>query len=79
LNPNEPRHRLLSGKRDDFSMDDLKSVAATASMRRGRAVAITREVTDAVTRWPEFARKAGVTAEQVAVIGAVHRTGLVDS
>jgi serine/threonine-protein kinase HipA len=67
----------LAGKRDGFTLDDLKAVAATASMKRGRAEKIAREVTSAVTRWREFAAAAGVTERQTEMIAAVHRGALV--
>jgi serine/threonine-protein kinase HipA len=71
------RHQMsLAGKREGFTLDDLKAVAATASMKRGRAEAITREVTSAVARWREFAAAAGVAERQASMIAAVHRLGL---
>ena len=72
------RHQMsLAGKRDDFTLDDLKAVAATASMKRGRAEAIAREVTSAIARWREFAAAAGVAERQSDMIAAVHRADLV--
>jgi len=72
------RHQMsLAGKRDGFTLDDLKAVAATASMKRGRAEKIAREVASAVTRWREFAAAAGVTERQAEMIAAVHRGELV--
>jgi serine/threonine-protein kinase HipA len=71
------RHQMsLAGKRDGFTLDDLKAVAATASMKRGRAEAITREVTAAVARWREFAAAAGVAERQISMIAGVHRLEL---
>ena len=67
----------LAGKRDGFTLDDLRAVAATASMKRGRAEKIAREVASAVTRWREFAAAAGVTERQAEMIAAVHRGDLV--
>lgn len=67
----------LAGKRDGFTFDDLKSVAETASMKRGRAEAITREVTMAADRWREFAELAGVMADQVEKIGKTFRLDLL--
>jgi serine/threonine-protein kinase HipA len=67
----------LAGKRDGFTFDDFASVARAASMRRGRAAAIVREVTDAVAAWPSFGRDAGVDARQVAAIASTHRLGLL--
>jgi serine/threonine-protein kinase HipA len=66
----------LAGKRDGFTLEDLKAVAETASMKRGRAEAIAREVTKAVSRWREFADDAGVAAKQIDMIAAVHRIDL---
>ena len=57
--------------------DDFKSVAETASMKRGRAEAIAREVAAAVARWREFAEQAGVLPDQIEKIGNAHRLGLL--
>ncbi len=66
----------LAGKRDRFRLEDFRTVAATASMQRGRAEAIIREVTEVVGRWSEFAEQAGVPAPQAEMIGRVHRLEL---
>lgn len=50
----------LNGKRDGFTMDDFRSGAKVASMKRGRAATILEEVSTAVRRWPEFAAQAKV-------------------
>ncbi len=50
----------LNGKRNDFTLDDFKACARTASMKRGRAESIVREVQETVARWPEYAGEAGV-------------------
>lgn len=50
----------LNGKRDDFTLEDFKACARTASMKRGRAETIVREVQDAVVRWRDYADAAGV-------------------
>jgi serine/threonine-protein kinase HipA len=72
------RHQMsLAGKRDGFTFDDLEVVAQTASMKRGRADAITREVTAAVGRWREFAEHAGVPRQQCEMIGQTHRLDLL--
>lgn len=67
----------LAGKRDGFTFDDVKAVAETVSMKRGRAEAITREVAAAVGRWQEFAEQAGVPRRQIEQIGNVHRLDLL--
>ncbi len=67
----------LAGKREGFTLEDLRAVAETASMKRGRAEAIAREVTKAVSRWREFAATAGVTPKQIDMIADVHRLDLI--
>ena len=54
----------LNGKGDDFVLDDFKSCAKTASMKRGRAETIIEEVRTVVARWREYADEAGVNPEQ---------------
>lgn len=52
-------HQLtLNGKRDGFSLSDFRAAAQSATMKRGRAEEIVREVTEVVARWPEFADEA---------------------
>lgn len=67
----------LAGKREGFTLDDLKAVADTASMKRGRAEVIAREVAKAVSGWREFAAMARVAATQIELIADVHRLDLV--
>ncbi len=67
----------LAGKREGFTLEDLMAVAETASMKRGRAEAIAREVTKAVSRWREFAATAGVNPRQIEMIADVHRLDLI--
>lgn len=61
----------LNSKREDFSMDDFKACAKTASMKRGRAETIVGEVKDVVSRWRDYADEAGVP---VAMRDQVQRT-----
>ena len=65
----------LNGKRDDFSLEDFKSCAKAASMKRGRAETIVREVQAAVSRWPDYAEEAGVDPVQR---DQIHRTLRLD-
>ena len=67
----------LNGKRDGFEVSDFVACARNASLRRGRATAILREVQGAVSRWREFAEAAGVPEHSLRRIGAVHRTELL--
>jgi serine/threonine-protein kinase HipA len=50
----------MTGKRDDFTLEDFKACAKTASMRRGRAEAIVNEVLETVSLWRNYADEAGV-------------------
>ena len=63
----------LNGKRDGFEVDDFVACARNAAMKRGRATHILGQVQDAVRRWPEFARQAGVPGPLIEGIAAVHR------
>ena len=50
----------MNGKRDDFTLEDFKACAKTASMKRGRAQTIVNEVLETVSRWPDYADEVGV-------------------
>ena len=67
----------LNGKRDGFVLADFEACARSASMKRGRAGALVREVLEAVRRWPALAEEAGVPPQTVAAIAATHRLDLV--
>ena len=67
----------LNGKRDGFEVDDFVACARNASLKRGRATAILRDVQRAVSRWREFAEAAGVPAHAMRRIGTAHRTELL--
>lgn len=54
----------LNGKGDGFVLDDFKSCAKAASMKRGRAETIIEEVQSVITRWREYADEVGVNPEQ---------------
>ena len=54
----------LNGKRDGFTLEDFRACARTASMKRGRADAICREVREVVSRWPDYADDAGVDPDR---------------
>lgn len=71
------QHQMsLAGKRDGFTVADLQSCARTASMARGAAVRILREVVDAVAGWRAIAADAGVPDDTAAAIAAQHRLRL---
>jgi serine/threonine-protein kinase HipA len=71
------RHQMtVNGKRDGFSRADFEAVARAASMKRGRAAAIHEEVHAAVSRWAEFAERAGVGGDRAAEVRSVLRLEL---
>ena len=50
----------LNGKLDGFMREDFDTCAKAVSMKRGRSKAILEEVTQAVSKWRDFADEAGV-------------------
>jgi len=72
------RHQMsLNGKRDDFTIEDFKACAKNASMKRGRAEEIVRQVQEAVLQWKHFAGKSGVPSEVADGISKAHRTEIL--
>ena len=53
----------VNGKRDGFVMADVRAVAKSAGLKRGRAEALYEEVRAAVVRWRDFAAKAKLGAD----------------
>ncbi len=66
----------VNGKRDGMVMDDVRAVAKSAGLKRGRAEAMYEEVRAAVTRWPEFAAKAKLAGDMAGQIASAHRLDL---
>ncbi len=54
----------INDKRDNFTLDDFKTCAKTALMKRGRAEKILDEVKQAVVKWKTFANDADVEPKQ---------------
>lgn len=72
------RHQMsLNGKRDDFTIEDFKACAKNASMKRGRAEEIVRQVQEAVLQWKQFAGNSGVPPEVAEGIAKAHRTEIL--
>jgi serine/threonine-protein kinase HipA len=70
-------HQLsINGKRDGFSVADLRAIADVAGLKRGRAKAILAEVSDVVANWAVIAREVGVDEEMAAQIAGSHRLTL---
>jgi len=73
------RHQMsLNGKRDDFTIEDFKACAKNASMKRGRAEEIVRQVQEAVLQWKHFADESGVPPEVADGIAKTHRTAMLN-
>jgi serine/threonine-protein kinase HipA len=71
------RHQMsLAGKRDGFTVEDMRSCAETAAMKRGAAERILAEVVEAVAHWERFAAEAGVDERDAAAIARTHRLRL---
>lgn len=66
----------INGKRDDFTAEDLHTVAKLAGLKRGRSDTVLREVTDVVADWPTIADKVGVDAALRDQARASHRLAL---
>jgi serine/threonine-protein kinase HipA len=66
----------INGKRDGFSVTDLRAVAAVAGLKRGRAEAILAEVSDVVAGWRGVADEVGVDERMVEQIARSHRLTL---
>ena len=72
------RHQMsLNGKRDGFTIEDFKSCAKNASMKRGKAEEIVRQVQEAVLQWKHFADQSGVPPEVADGIAKTHRTDIL--
>jgi serine/threonine-protein kinase HipA len=71
------RHQMsLNGKCDDFAYADFVAVAQAASIPVRVVPRIVEQVRDAVSRWGEFASKAGVSQKDTARISDTHRLGV---
>jgi serine/threonine-protein kinase HipA len=71
------RHQMsVNGKRDGFTVADLRAVAAVAGLKRGRAAAILADVVDVVGGWRRVADEVGIDGEIVEQIASSHRLTL---
>jgi serine/threonine-protein kinase HipA len=66
----------INGKRDGFTVADLRAVAELAGLPRGRAQSILAEITDVVAGWPSVAQKVGVEERLAQRIADSHRLSL---
>jgi serine/threonine-protein kinase HipA len=76
-NPWLAGHQMsINGKRDNFTVADLRAVAAVAGLKRGRAEAILAEVSDVVAGWSGVAEEVGVDEQMIEQIARSHRLAL---
>jgi serine/threonine-protein kinase HipA len=54
----------MNGKRSDFTLEDFKACAKSASLKRGRAETIIAEVREVVARWRDYADASRVHPRQ---------------
>ena len=52
----------MNGKRDQFTIEDLKGCGRVSQLIRGEPESIIEEIRTALLRWPEFAQEAKVDA-----------------
>lgn len=71
------RHQMsINGKTDDFTGEDLRSVARLAGLKQGQATEIVEQVTEAIAEWPLLAREAGLEQSRIDRIAAAQRLSL---
>jgi serine/threonine-protein kinase HipA len=59
------RHQMsLNGKQDGFTLEDFKTCARLAGLKRGRAETIVADVVSVAQSWPQYAGQAGVAGPQ---------------
>lgn len=76
-NPWLDSHQMsINGKRDGFTVADLREVARICSLKQGRAEAILAEVADTVAGWPAIAARAGVQESMAERMARSHRLAL---
>ena len=68
----------LAGKRDGFTVEDLRSVGRVARLKRGQAQRILAEITAVVSEWPRYAEQAGVEPGHIRRITPALRLRLPD-
>jgi serine/threonine-protein kinase HipA len=60
------RHQMsLAGKRDGFTLEDFAQAGRVATLKRGQAVRIVKEVAAVVAEWPRYAAGVGVDEEHI--------------
>jgi serine/threonine-protein kinase HipA len=64
-------HKMtINGLQDGFTYDDFLDVAHNMEIRK--AGNIVNEILSIVSKWPEFAKEAGVSPESISYVGNIH-------
>ncbi|HXA55587.1 MAG TPA: hypothetical protein VNV37_12005, partial [Solirubrobacteraceae bacterium] len=66
----------INGKREHFTVADLRAVGSVAGLPRGRAERIIAQVAEVVADWPRVAADAGVDELLARRIARTHRLAL---
>jgi serine/threonine-protein kinase HipA len=66
----------INGKREGFTLEDLRACAAVADLNPRRVPALFDRVRDAVAQWPSVAQDVGVNAAWIDSIGQTLRLEL---
>ncbi len=72
----EGHQMTVNGKRDHFTVEDLRAVEGLVGLKRGRADAILAEVREVVTQWPAIAEQVRIDERAVDAIARAHRLTL---
>ena len=60
------RHQMsLAGKRDGFTLEDFRDVGRVATLKRGQAERIVKEVAATVAQWPRYAADVDVDDDHI--------------
>jgi serine/threonine-protein kinase HipA len=71
------QHQMsINGKRDGFTVADLREIGELARLKRGQTEEILAEVTEAVETWAELASFQGLDDGRIERIAAAHRLAL---
>ncbi len=66
----------MNGKRDGFTLSDFIATAKSALMKRGRAETILHEVTDTISQWSTYAKRADISKPWIQQIAQTHRLNI---
>ncbi|MGH2831547.1 MAG: type II toxin-antitoxin system HipA family toxin [Solirubrobacteraceae bacterium] len=72
----ESHQMSINGRREDFTLEDLRAVARVAGLPRGRAERILAQVSETVGEWSTLAAEVGVEQSMAERIARSHRLRL---